>query len=221
MLDCLQATVDNASQDNLPEKITRNNDDLLVKLSEYKREEIKIGAKVFINNSSVSHLKEAIDQLFITLNVDHLDNLILAFHPRQQTDEVTNGHAENGDEHLTNGSADVTAGGGGVKENVIQWGTSSKSALTDLKNLWKVLEEYGHQKKICQLGIADLDIDSLTNLWSTCEIRPTIAQINLSACCVVPPALQQFCNENEIQLLTHSDPQGKNCFYAIQLSYKN
>jgi hypothetical protein len=26
---------------------------------------------------------------------------------------------------------------------------------------------------------------------------------------VVPPELQQFCKDHEIQLLTHSDPQGK------------
>jgi len=38
------------------------------------------------------------------------------------------------------------------------------------------------------------------------QIKPNIVQINLATCCVVPPALQEFTKENDIQLLTHSDP---------------
>lgn len=41
------------------------------------------------------------------------------------------------------------------------------------------------------------------------QVKPNIVQINLTACCVVPPALQEFTKQNDIQLLTHSDPAGK------------
>jgi glutamate--cysteine ligase regulatory subunit len=61
--------------------------------------------------------------------------------------------------------------------------------------------------QIGQLGIADLDVDSLKEIYHSSTVHPTITQINLSACCVVPPPLQEFCNSNDIQLLTHSDPQ--------------
>lgn len=41
------------------------------------------------------------------------------------------------------------------------------------------------------------------------QVKPNIVQINLATCCVVPPALQEFTKENDIQLLTHSDPSGE------------
>ncbi|KAK9755045.1 hypothetical protein QE152_g766 [Popillia japonica] len=54
-----------------------------------------------------------------------------------------------------------------------------------LQNIWKVLELYTKNKKIGQIGLADLEE---------------------ATCCVVPPTLQAFCKDNEVQLLTHSDP---------------
>lgn len=41
------------------------------------------------------------------------------------------------------------------------------------------------------------------------QVKPSIIQINLSSCCVVPPALQEFTKQNDVQLLTHNDPIGK------------
>lgn len=41
------------------------------------------------------------------------------------------------------------------------------------------------------------------------QVKPNIIQINLATCCVVPPALQEFTKQNDIQLLTHSDPDRK------------
>jgi len=50
--------------------------------------------------------------------------------------------------------------------------------------------------------------------------KPNIVQINLATCCVVPPALETFTKENDIQLLTHSDPCGKHLFLKfIRLTF--
>ncbi len=47
-------------------------------------------------------------------------------------------------------------------------------------------------------------------LIPTCsQVKPSIHQINLSACCVVPEDLQIFCKEHDIRILTHNDPSGK------------
>lgn len=186
-------------------QVNRNNDDLLAKITENKRDEIKIGAKVFLNTNSVDHLTAAIENLLTTLNVTYLDNLILAYHP---THEQINGHT-NGNGTAEHGDTVQPNGDSAGKEGILEWGIGNQNALTDLKRLWNVLEQYAQKEKICQLGIADLDTDSLTELYETSVVKPTIAQINLSACCVVPPSLQEFCNKNEIQLLTHSDPEGK------------
>lgn len=155
---------------------------------------MKIGAKIFLNQYSTKNLRWALDQLYRVLSVESLDNLILAYHP---TTTASNGV-------LTNGSQGNESG----SEAVMEWGSGHASAQEDLISLWKVLEEYAQEKKISQLGIADLDVNSLKELFAAATVRPTIAQINLQACCVVPPALQEFCNQNDIQLLTHSDPEG-------------
>lgn len=88
-------------------------------------------------------------------------------------------------------------------------GSSGSSAIdvNDLKNLWNVLQEFAEKKQICQLGIADLDCSQLRQLCTDARVPPTIAQINLANCCVVPPELKEFCTQNDIQLLTHGDPE--------------
>lgn len=209
----MKVTIDDPITYTKTGKIFRNNDDLNEKITEYKREEIKIGAKVFLNNSSVEHLEMAVENLLLTLGVNCLDNLILSFHPRRIT-SVTNGNGEHAIMNGSNKEPDTPNSVDG-KEGVLEWGIGNSNALNELKSLWSVLEDYAQQKKICQLGIADLDPESFQELYETSKVKPTIAQINLRACCVVPPALQQFCTQNEIQLLTHSDPEGKKFFSTV------
>jgi len=40
--------------------------------------------------------------------------------------------------------------------------------------------------------------------------KPYANQINLGVCCSIPEELNKYVKENNIQLLTHSDPIGKN-----------
>ena len=190
LLDCLKTTFA-TQQHSGPVQVVEEGGE---------RSQVKIGAKIFLNNASTDHLRSALTELYNVLNVDHLDNLILSFHPTQST----NGTANNGTSD-TNGSATEN----GSSEAVLEWATGHASAQSDLMRLWRVLEEYAKDNKIKQLGIADLDVKSLKELFEAATSRPTIAQINLQACCVVPPSLQEFCNQNDIQLLTHSDPEGE------------
>uniref|UniRef100_A0A1L8E369 GCS light chain n=1 Tax=Nyssomyia neivai TaxID=330878 RepID=A0A1L8E369_9DIPT len=197
LVDCLKATfatpaIDAAKGAPQSGVITRSGDDLREKVGEHERASVKIGAKLFLNTNSKDNLKSAIDTLLDVLGVEYLDNLILAFHPEGRT---TNGATTNGSD------AEET------KEGVMDWSGGHSNAIHDLKVLWKEMEHYANNKKICQLGIADLDVNSLKELHSTSEFHPSIAQINISTCCVVPPPLQEFCQQNDIQLLTHSDPE--------------
>lgn len=208
-------------------QIFRNNDDLLAKVTEYERDNVKIGGKIFLNCACPQQLQEAIDALLNVLQVSSLDNLILVYHPIKDGEQppYTNG-LSNG---INGGSSSVDLASSystTPRENgVLTWGDSDGSALKDLQQLWEILETNAHDGKITQLGIADLDTDTLMQLYNSCEIKPTIAQINLSACCVVPPSLQSFCATHEIQLLTHSDPEGRhnapNDFRIFKLSNDN
>lgn len=191
-MDCLRSTFAEAEvvESSGSRLVTRKNNDLLEKMKEHTRTDIKIGAKIFLNHYSETCLTEAVEKLFETLNVSYLDNLILAFHPR---------------------AVESSAGGetnGEVKEGIIEWAVGTDNAVGNLRKLWSSLEKYATDKKIGQLGIADLDVDSLKDLLEGSSVHPSIAQINLAACCVVPPQLQEYCSQNDIQLLTHSDPQG-------------
>lgn len=202
LFDCLSFILSDPVIDAKAGIITRKNDDLLVKVKEYERENIKIGAKVFLNHSNQSLLHESIDSLFQVLEIDHLDNLILAYHPINEKNSKSNATAK------SNGYQNGSLGSSLPKDGLLTWGDETSTAVDELKKLWQALESYADDKRICQLGIADLDTDTLIDLYSACRVKPTISQINLSACCVVPPSMQEFCAKNEIQLLTHSDSEG-------------
>ncbi|XP_048377994.1 glutamate--cysteine ligase regulatory subunit-like [Stegostoma tigrinum] len=78
--------------------------------------------------------------------------------------------------------------------------------LEDLKPYWKELEDLVQEQKITSIGVSDLDQEVLEVLCQHAQVRPSILQVNLASCCVIPPDLAAFANENNIQLLTHNDP---------------
>jgi len=75
-----------------------------------------------------------------------------------------------------------------------------------IPRLWETLETYATQGKVTRIGVADLDTDLFVKIHTSARIKPSVIQINLAHCCVVPPALQEFTKANDIQLLTHNDP---------------
>ncbi|EGI60774.1 PREDICTED: glutamate--cysteine ligase regulatory subunit isoform X1 [Acromyrmex echinatior] len=83
---------------------------------------------------------------------------------------------------------------------------SPEDILSSLKKIWSVVEEYVKVDKLCSVGLSDINTNTFIELFQWADIKPNIVQINLATCCVVPPALQEFTKENDIQLLTHSDP---------------
>lgn len=78
--------------------------------------------------------------------------------------------------------------------------------LQEIQHLWEVLETNVHSGRVSRIGLSDVDTDLFITLYNSAKTKPSIVQINLASCCVVPPALQEFCKENDIQLLTHNDP---------------
>lgn len=95
------------------------------------------------------------------------------------------------------------------------WADNDSKSKENFKFMWKKLRLAQAAGKIAQLGIADMDFETILNIFDDKKFDFTILQINTQTCCVVPPELQQFCKENEIQLLTHSDPQGMFVFWAL------
>ncbi|XP_003402709.2 glutamate--cysteine ligase regulatory subunit isoform X1 [Bombus terrestris] len=83
---------------------------------------------------------------------------------------------------------------------------SPEELLESLKHLWTGVEEYVKIGKLSSVGLSDLNTNMFIDLFQWANIKPNIVQISLATCCVVPPALQTFTKENDVQLLTHNDP---------------
>ncbi|CAL1683356.1 unnamed protein product [Lasius platythorax] len=81
-----------------------------------------------------------------------------------------------------------------------------ENMLSSLKRIWSAIEEYVKVGKLSSVGLSDINTNTFIELFQWADVKPNIVQINLATCCVVPPALQEFTKENDIQLLTHSDP---------------
>lgn len=99
--------------------------------------------------------------------------------------------------------------------------------------MWKILEEFVKRGQIINVGVSDIETETFIQLYDAAEVgelnndkqlgiclkynfkfisidqvKPSINQINLSACCVVPKDLQDFCKERDIRILTHNDSTG-------------
>lgn len=133
---------------------------------EVDRNGLLTSVKIFMNSDSKTFLKEAIDKSLSYLEIPRLSNLVLAYHPEEQT-----------------------------------------SPLNSLKNLWDVLQEAVDEGLVEMIGLSDVDADVFFKLYEWARVKPSIIQISLAGCCIVPPPLQEFTKAHDIQLLTHSDPQ--------------
>ncbi|OXU23476.1 hypothetical protein TSAR_006004 [Trichomalopsis sarcophagae] len=89
---------------------------------------------------------------------------------------------------------------------VLNKNENTEDILPSLQCFWTVLEEYFKKGKLMSIGVSDMDTEKFIQLFNWAIVKPNIIQINLATCCVVPPALQEFTKQNDIQLLTHSDP---------------
>jgi glutamate--cysteine ligase regulatory subunit len=83
---------------------------------------------------------------------------------------------------------------------------STPLSLVTLQKIWTTLEGAVELNLIKMIGLCDVDAQLFIQLYEWAKVKPSIVQINLASCCVVPPELATFAKEHEVQLLTHSDP---------------
>lgn len=82
-----------------------------------------------------------------------------------------------------------------------------KLKLEHIQPIWETLESLVEKGQILTIGISDLDSELLIELYNWARIKPSVNQVNLASCCVIPPEMQAFAKEKDIQLLTHNDPK--------------
>ncbi|KAL4796271.1 putative gamma-cysteine synthetase regulatory subunit [Aspergillus venezuelensis] len=132
-----------------------------------------------------AHTKQAIELVLKELHVDSIDLLIVSF-PGILFD------AEDDSEDEDGGSIDA----------------SSEEFADDFDSLiqtWRSLESLHAQGKISQLGVAEFGAERLARFLEHTTVKPSVDQINLKDCCVVPKSLILYAKQQGIELLTHND----------------
>ncbi|XP_055352355.1 glutamate--cysteine ligase regulatory subunit-like [Paramacrobiotus metropolitanus] len=78
---------------------------------------------------------------------------------------------------------------------------------TDFREAWLALEEVVKSGAAESIGVSDFSLAELEKLYGEASVKPSVNQVNLESCCVIPPELSEFAKKHQIQLLTHNDPR--------------
>ncbi|KAJ6018683.1 hypothetical protein N7522_000750 [Penicillium canescens] len=128
-----------------------------------------------------AHTREAIDLVLKELHVKSIDLLIVSF-PGILFDADDDSEEE--DNEASNGEPDD---------------------FDSMVQTWRVLESLHEQGMIAQLGVAEFGSERLARFLPHTKVKPSVDQINLKDCCVVPKSLILYAKQEQIQLLTHND----------------
>ena len=82
---------------------------------------------------------------------------------------------------------------------------SEDSNMETMVQTWRTLEQMKEQGLIDQIGVSEFGSDRLAKFLPETKIKPSVDQINVKDCCVVPKTLIVYAKENKIELLTHND----------------
>ncbi|KAI9764230.1 MAG: hypothetical protein M1840_008620 [Geoglossum simile] len=129
------------------------------------------------------HTKEAIELVLTELRIQSVDLLIVSF-PGISFD------ADDGDE----GEEGCDAGPGEGNQDI-----------DAIVAAWRTLEALHADRTIAQLGLSEFGSQRLAHFLPHAKVRPSVDQINVRDCCVVPEPLILFSKQEGIELLTHND----------------
>lgn len=143
------------------------------------------------------HTYQAIDLVLKELHVDSIDLLIASFpgvsfdaDDEDEDEEFEEGNSRSGSK---NGSADSCDA------------AEQADDFDSMVRTWNTLESLQQKGKIAQLGVAEFGTERLEKFLQHTKVRPSVDQINVRDCCVVPKNLILYAKQEKIQLLTHND----------------
>lgn len=132
------------------------------------------------------HTRDAVDLVLNELGVKNIDLLIVSF-PGVSFDADDDGEEEVSIDENASANSDGSEG------------------LEAQTRTWKVLEDYHARGVISQLGLSEFSSDRLDKFLPEVSVKPTVDQINVKDCCVVPKTLILYAKDKDIELLTHND----------------
>lgn len=129
------------------------------------------------------HTQDAIDVVLRELHMTSIDLLIVSF-PGVSFD------ADDEDEEE-------------VDVNCTQNGEGDD--LNAMIEIWRALECLYDKGTVLQIGLSEFGSERLEKFLPKTKVRPSVDQINVRDCCVVPKSLILYAKEEKIELLTHND----------------
>ena len=155
------------------------------------RESYDITCKLFFlpgipSSRRCVHIHQAIDLVLAELGVSNVDLLIVSY-PGVSFD------ADDDEGEESSVTEDDSAG------------SDESQGFEAQIRTWKTLETLQEKGTIGQLGVSEFSSDRLAKFLPELKIKPSVDQINVKDCCVVPEPLIRYAKENQIELLTHND----------------
>ncbi|KAL8789257.1 MAG: hypothetical protein Q9195_006903 [Heterodermia aff. obscurata] len=149
-----------------------------------ERSQYDITVKLFfLPNTSASerckHTEEAVNLVLRELHMESVDLLIVSF-PGVSFD------ADDEEE-----DEDSRSGEGEDLDAMIQ--------------TWRALEHLNSEGIALQIGLAEFGNERLEKFLPRTKVKPSVDQINVRDCCVVPKSLIMYAKSENIELLTHND----------------
>lgn len=77
--------------------------------------------------------------------------------------------------------------------------------METMTKTWRTLEKLQQDGLVSRLGIAEFGVTRLARFLEQVKVRPSVNQINVRDCCVVPKPLILYAKQQQIELLTHND----------------
>jgi len=144
-----------------------------------------------------AHTYQAIDLVLKELHIGSIDLLIVSF-PGVSFD------ADDVDEEEGFEEGSSRSGSKGESPE----GSNSTEQANDFESMvrtWTTLESLQQKGMMAQLGVAEFGTERLEKFLQYTKVRPSVDQINVRDCCVVPKDLILYAKKEQIQLLTHND----------------
>ena len=77
--------------------------------------------------------------------------------------------------------------------------------IETMMTTWRTLEKLQQEGLVSRLGIAEFGVTRLAKFLEQVKVKPSVDQINVRDCCVVPKPLILYAKQQQIELLTHND----------------
>jgi len=150
-----------------------------------ERSQYDITVKLFLlpstnNSQRGEHTQEAIDLVLKALHVSSIYLLIVSFQG-------------------------VTFDADDDEDENVEDDTHETEQLNEMVKTWHTLEHFHEKGVVAQIGLAEFGSERLKKFLPRTRIRPSVDQINVRDCCVVPKSLILYAKQEKIELLTHND----------------